>query len=406
MHREEPAYAVVNLTTQNISFRWLPDILIEDALRMGEGTMHRGWTNALAETSKHSTHEETTEVASMAPPAAAHHHKDDQPDAPRSERASFQPIAIALGISAGFMVVEAIGGYLTNSLALLADAGHMLTDVAALAFSLVAIWLARRPATAQRSYGNFRAEVLAAVVNSTALIAISIYIFWEAIQRLSAPPDVRSGPMLVVAIAGLGANLVSEWILSRGGGHQNNLNTRGAYLHVISDALGSVGAILAAVIMLATGWYLADPLLSGGIGLLIVWSSWRLLRESVDVLMESTPEGIDPRDVASAARTVAGVTNLHDLHIWTVTSGLIAMSAHVGVVDLDEWTATLRSLSSLLRERFGIAHITLQPEPPGGEFETDEAFLQCSLDTEEGRNACLVASKGSRATAGSHPHAH
>lgn len=372
--------------------------------------MLRGWTNALAEFSKRSTQLETTDTTST-PRSAADHGLDqdndlDDLEPSRSERARIRPIAIAVGISAGFMVVESIGGYLTNSLALLADAGHMLTDVAALAFSLVAIWLARRPATAQRSYGYFRAEVLAALVNSTALIAISIYIFWEAIQRLSAPPDVRSGPMLVVAIAGLGANLVSAWVLSRGGGHQDNLNTRGAYLHVISDALGSVGAILAAVIMLATGWYLADPLLSGGIGLLIVWSSWRLLRESVDVLMESTPEGIDPRDVASAARTVAGVTNLHDLHIWTVTSGLIAMSAHVGVVDLDEWPAALRSLSSLLLERFGISHITLQPEPPGGEFETDDAFLQCSLDTEEGRNACLVASKGSRATAGSHSHAH
>ncbi len=304
-----------------------------------------------------------------------------------------QPIAIALAITTGFMIVEAVGGYLTNSLALLADAGHMVTDVAALGFSLVAIWLARRPATQERSFGYLRAEVLAAFINSAALIAISIYIFWEAIQRLSAPPSVNSGPMLVVAIAGLCANLVSAWVLSRGGGHQHNLNTRGAFLHVMSDALGSVGAIVAAVIMLATGWYLADPLLSGGIGLLILWSSWRLLRQSIDVLMESTPEEIVPSEVAAAAQSIPGVTNLHDIHIWTVTSGLIAMSAHVAVAKLEDWPETLEALSALLRQQFEIAHITLQPEPA-----RDDHAINCSLDTEEGRNACLLIAQT--------PHAH
>lgn len=324
-----------------------------------------------------------------------------QSETPTGGRVSLRPIAIALAISAGFMIVEAVGGYLTNSLALLADAGHMVTDVAALGFSLIAIWLARRPATQQRSFGYLRAEVLAALVNSAALIAISIYIFWEAIQRLNAPPEVHSGPMLVVAIAGLCANLVSAWVLSRGGGHQHNLNTRSAFLHVMSDALGSVGAIIAAVIMLATGWYLADPLLSGGIGLLILWSSWRLLRESIDVLMESTPEGINPSEVAAAARTVAGVTNLHDIHIWTVTSGLIAMSAHVTVTDLADWPVTLNALSALLRDRFDIAHSTLQPEPA-----SDELATECSLDTEEGRNACLLATRQGAQMAVPHEHAH
>ena len=308
-------------------------------------------------------------------------------------------MAIALAITTGFMLVEAIGGYLTSSLALLADAGHMVTDVAALGFSLFAIWLARRPATQQRSFGYLRAEVLAALVNSAALIAISIYIFWEAIQRLNAPPEVHSGPMLVVAIAGLCANLVSAWVLSRGGGHQHNLNTRGAFLHVMSDALGSVGAIIAAIIMLATGWYLADPLLSGGIGLLILWSSWRLLRESVDVLMESTPEGINPSEVAAAAQSIHGVTDLHDIHIWTVTSGLVAMSAHVAVTNLEEWPATLNALSALLRDRFDIAHSTLQPEPA-----SDGRANECSLDTEEGRAACLLATD--RRTKATTPHEH
>lgn len=329
------------------------------------------------------------------------HDYDHQSETPTGGRVSLRPIAIALAISASFMIVEAVGGYLTNSLALLADAGHMVTDVAALGFSLIAIWLARRPATQQRSFGYLRAEVLAALVNSSALIAISIYIFWEAIQRLNAPPEVHSGPMLVVAIAGLCANLVSARVLSRGGGHQHNLNTRGAFLHVMSDALGSVGAIIAAVIMLATGWYLADPLLSGGIGLLILWNSWRLLRESVDVLMESTPEGINPSEVAAATQTVASVTNLHDVHIWTVTSGLVAMSAHVAVTHLADWPATLNELSALLRDRFEIAHITLQPEPA-----SDELATECSLDTEEGRHACLLAtSQGAQMTT-PHEHAH
>lgn len=292
----------------------------------------------------------------------AEHDDHDHDHAAPARRSATRPIAIALGITTPFMLVEATGGYLTNSLALIADAGHMATDVAALAFSLLAMHLARRPATAKRSFGLLRAEVLAAFINSAFLIGLTFIILWEAFQRLSEPPEVQGGPMLVVAVAGLIANLCSAWVLSRGGGHKENLNTRGAFLHVMSDALGSVGAIVAAIIMLTTGWYLADPLLSGLIGLLILWSAWKLLAESVDVLLEATPKGLDPAAVSSAATGIPGVRGIHDLHIWTVSSGVIAMSAHVTVDGFSAWTETCAALNDLLAAQFGITHATLQPE--------------------------------------------
>lgn len=271
-------------------------------------------------------------------------------------------MAIALLISTVCLIVEVAGAALTNSLALMADAGHMLTDVAALGLSLFAIWLAQRPPTPGRSYGFARAEVLAALVNAVTLVVIALYIFREAYQRIGEPPEVKSGPMLIVAIAGLGANAASAWVLSRRGGHTHNLNVRGAFLHVIGDLLGSVGAIVAAVVMLATGWYLADPILSAGIGLLVLWSSWRLLREAVDVLLEATPGDIDADEVRAAMCAVHGVMGVHDLHIWTVTSGLVSLSAHVGIYRMDVWEDVLREMTGMLLERFGIGHVTLQPE--------------------------------------------
>jgi cobalt-zinc-cadmium efflux system protein len=331
---------------------------------------------------------------------AAHTHEHDE----AQERVDRRPLVIALGITAAFLVAEVTGGLLTNSLALLADAGHMATDVAALALSLFAIWLARRPATPERSFGFARAEVLAAVVNAATLVVISMFIFWEAFRRLGAPPEVESGPMLLVAIAGLGANAASGWVLMRGGGHRENLNVRGAFLHVVGDMLGSIGAIVAALVMLATGWYLADPLLSAGIGALILWSSWTLLRESVDVLLEATPKGVEPAAVRAGMARVDGVAGVHDLHIWTVTSGLVAMSAHVEVTGERDWQDVLVDLTGLLGARFGIAHVTLQPEEPDA---TGGLFRGCSLDTEEGRNACRVALRGVLGEpAGVHAHHH
>jgi cobalt-zinc-cadmium efflux system protein len=209
--------------------------------------------------------------------------------------------------------------------------------------------------------------------------------------------------MLAIAIAGLGANAASAWVLMRGGGHEDNLNVRGAFLHVLGDMLGSVGAIVAALVMFATGWYLADPLLSAGIGLLILWSSWTLLRESVDVLLEATPKGMDAAEVGAAMAGVDQVEGVHDLHIWTVTSGLVALSGHVEVTDMDAWDTTLDALTELLAERFGIAHVTLQPETRSA---AGGAFAGCSLDTEEGRAACRMAVLGRRHVAGGHPHRH
>jgi cobalt-zinc-cadmium efflux system protein len=264
----------------------------------------------------------------------------------------------------------------------------MATDVAALALAVGAGWLARRPATPDRSFGLRRAEVLAALVNASSLVAISVYIFWEAYRRLGEPPEVDSLPMLGVALAGLAANVASAWVLSRGGGHRHDLNTRAAFLHVVGDLLGSVGAIAAALVMLATGWYLADPLLSAGIGLLILWNAWRLLRESVEILLEAAPAHIDPVAVGRAMGAVPGVAGVHDLHVWTVTSGLVAMSGHVEVAAGRSWPAVLAALAALLRERFGIAHVTLQPEDAVAHVGS---FRGCSLDAPDGRiGTCCV----------------
>ena len=305
-----------------------------------------------------------------------------------------RPLAIALAITTAILVAELIGGLLTGSLALLADAGHMATDVAALALALFAAWLARRPATPRRSFGFLRAEVLAALVNAATLVAVSIIIFWEAIRRFGDPPEVDSGPMLAVAAVGLVANAVAAWVLARGAGHGEDLNTRGAYLHVLGDLLGSLGAIVAALVMLTTKWYLADPVLSVCIGGLIVWGAWRLLREAVDVLLEAAPPAIDMAAVRDAMGSVGGIVGVHDLHVWTVTSGLVTLSAHVEVAGTRDWHDVLPELAAVLRERFGIAHVTVQPEEA---HRLPAPFLGCSLDSPEGRNACRTAAGRSKA---------
>lgn len=343
-------------------------------------------------------HDHPRQVVDPADPDLGHGYEHGHDRELMAGRVSSRPLRIALVITASFMIVEVVGGLITNSLALLADAGHMLTDVAALALSLFAIWLAKRPATPARSYGFLRAEVLAALVNAATLVVMSIFIFIEAFERVGEPPEVDSVPMLAVAVAGLGANAASAWVLSRGGGHEHNLNTRGAFLHVIGDMLGSVGAIVAALVMMATGWYLADPILSTVIGLLILRSAWLLLRESVDVLLEATPRGIETSDVRAALSEVDGVCGVHDLHIWTVTSGLESMSAHVQVTDTRAWNEVCVDLTDRMRERFGIAHVTLQPESCTGTHVTIDG---CSLDTEEGRSACIAALRD-----GQHVHVH
>jgi len=288
-----------------------------------------------------------------------------------SQREGSRELRIALGITAIYMFAEAIGGYLTHSLALLADAGHMLSDVGSLALSLIAMRFAAKARTPQMTYGYYRAEILAALVNGVTLVVISIFIFYEAITRFKSPPEVQSVPMLAVAIVGLLLNLFSAFILSRKKGE--SLNVRGAFLHVLADTLGSVGAISAGVIMLTTGWFLADPLISVLIAMLILFSSWRLLKESVTVLMEGTPSHINPRDIETAIKTVKGVVQVHDLHIWTVTSGFESISAHVSAncETIAEAQNTLSGIRDVLEKNFGIEHSTIQIEQQRGQPKTE-----------------------------------
>ncbi len=270
-------------------------------------------------------------------------------------------LALVLVLAGGYMVAEILGGLLTNSLALLADAGHMFSDVAALGLSLFAIRMAERPATPRRTYGYYRTEILAALANGAALVAVALFIFVEAYRRMLEPPPVQGAIMMGIAVGGLVVNLAGLWLLS--GGRHESLNVRGAWLHVLSDALGSLGAIVAGALIWAFQWRWADPVTSALIGVLIIYSSWRLLGESVSVLMESAPRGIDVDELRAAMAATPGVLEVHDLHVWTITSGLDSLSAHVVAEDGRPHAALLSELQNLLDGRFGIHHVTLQIEP-------------------------------------------
>ncbi len=285
-------------------------------------------------------------------------------------------LGLVLVLTAIYMVAEAVGGWWAGSLALLADAGHMLTDVAALGLALMAAWFGARPATSSKTFGYHRLEILAALVNGVALVVISLLIFYEAYQRWSSPPAIRGNVVMLVASGGLLTNLVCAWILHAP--HEVDLNIRGAWLHVISDALGSVGAIAAGLIMLVYGWYAADPLFSALIAVLIVWSSWRLIRESTNVLLEGTPAHINLAAVEAAILSTDGVAAVHDLHVWTITSGREALSAHVIHSYSISQPDLLKELRTRLHERFGVDHLTIQMETP--DFE-DETFHFCHAGT-------------------------
>ena len=294
-----------------------------------------------------------------------HGHDHDHHDHGHSHRHDLSELGqrrllIVLALTAVFMVVEFIGGWLSNSLALMADAAHMLSDVAALGLSIFALWFARRPATAAKTYGYMRAEILAALVNGAALVAIAVVILWQAYVRLRAPEAVEGGLMLVVAIIGFLVNVVAAVLLHGSSGH--SLNVRGAYLHVLGDLLGSAGAILAALIILATGWLAADPVISAFVAVLILFGSWRLVKESVDVLLEATPTHIDLRAVRAAIARIEGVEDVFDLHVWTVTSGFIAMSGHVTIADLKDYSRILESIHTAMHTDFRIEHVTVQIE--------------------------------------------
>ena len=274
-------------------------------------------------------------------------------------------LAIVLALTATYLVAEVVGGLLTGSLALLADAGHMLTDVAGVALALVAIRFAARPATPERTYGFYRAEILAALANAVVLIGISFYILYEAFLRFRNPPEIESGAMLWVAGIGLIVNLASMRLLR--GASNESLNMKGAYFEVLSDMLTSIGVLVAGVIMLITGWYYADPLVSAGIGLFILPRTWKLLREAVGVLLEGTPADVNLAAVRSTIAGVPGVAGVHDLHVWSLTSGANALSAHVVMADGVTHTDVLRTVHAALTSGHAIAHATLQVEPTGWE---------------------------------------
>lgn len=290
-----------------------------------------------------------------------HSHSHGHGHGATARSASFARLSWTLALVLVYMVAEVVGGLLTNSLALLADAGHMLSDAAALGLSLFAMWIARRPAPPRRTFGYYRAEILAALVNAATLIVIAVFVFIEAYERFLQPPAVIGVWMMVVAGGGLIVNVAGLWILH--GAREESLNVRGAWLHVLGDAAGSVGAIMAGLLIWLAGWDWVDPLASVLIGLLVLVSSWRLLRETLAVLMEQAPAHIDVDEVRDAIMSIGGVTGVHDLHVWTITSGLESLSAHVNVRDDLPAAALLTTIRGRLHERFGIDHVTLQLEP-------------------------------------------
>jgi cobalt-zinc-cadmium efflux system protein len=269
-------------------------------------------------------------------------------------------LTIALCITGGWFLIELGGGIYANSLALLADAAHMLTDLAALGLSLFALNISTRPATHEKTYGYLRAEILAALANGVFLILIGLYIFYEAYQRFLAPPQVKSVPMLVIASAGLLANLVTARLLFRS--RKENLNLRGAFLHVLGDTLGSLGAVAAGAMMAIWRWYLADPIVSIIVGGLILFSAGSLVKESVDVLLESTPRHLNVSHILADLRRMKGVVSVHDLHVWSIASGTTAMSCHIVLKSNQDAERSLVESSHLMRQKYGIEHTTIQIE--------------------------------------------
>lgn len=285
-----------------------------------------------------------------------HHHAHPHPHATGNGT-----LLVALLLTLAFAAVEALAGWWSGSLALMSDAAHMLTDSSALALAAAAAWLARRPPSMRHSYGLARAEVLAALANSLLMLVLIGFIAREAIERIGEPRDIAGGAVVGVATLGLAVNLVVAWVLSRG---EHTLNTRAALLHVLGDALGSLAAIAAGVVVVATGWTPIDPLLSLLVAALILVSALRLLREALHVLMEGVPLNLRLETVGRDLAALEGVTRVHDLHVWTLSSGSIALSAHLEIRRLADWPAILAAAQQTLDARHGVRHVTLQPEVP------------------------------------------
>jgi len=270
-------------------------------------------------------------------------------------------LALALALTLSFLVVELVAGLMSGSLALLSDAGHMFTDAGALALALFAQNLASRSRTERRTFGYRRAEILAALINGSVLGVTAIWIIIEAVRRFRAPTEIHGMSMLIVASLGLIVNLFAAWLLAHG---HSNINTRAAAAHVASDAAGSVAAIIAAGLVIAFGWHSADAIASIAISILIFWGSWRLVKESVDVLMEGTPAGIDLNELEQTIRSAPGVSSVHDLHVWCISDGFPVVTVHVVLDGSGHGTDVSRAVAWRIQERFGIEHVTVQPEPP------------------------------------------
>lgn len=290
-----------------------------------------------------------------------HGHHGQHHGLPSSEQ-NRKGLSIALMITLGIMFLEFFGGLWTGSLALLSDAGHMLSDSSSLVLSLIAIWFASKPPSPSKTYGFYRFEILAALVNAITLFLIAGFIVWEAIERLSDPPVVASLTMIGIASIGLLANLLSAWALMRKADVHNNLNIRSAYLHIIGDALGSVGAIVAGLLMLAFQWYWADPIVSVLVAILILKGAWGVIKQTVNILMEGTPPTINQSEVLQALEEIEGVRDVHDLHIWTITSGLDSLSCHLLIDDDRDSQIVLQAAVKIVEQRFHIHHTTIQIE--------------------------------------------
>ncbi len=280
-------------------------------------------------------------------------------------------LLLTLFLALGYAGIELVGGLLTGSLALLADSLHMVSDVAALALSLLAVWMAARPASGRRTFGNSRAEILAALANGLALAVVAIFITTHAVERFMAPRDVAGEGVIVVATGGLLINLIGLWILE--GGRSESLNVRGAWLHVLSDTLASVGVIIAGAGIWAFGWLWLDPTVSMIVSALVLLSAWHLIREALDVLMETAPAHLDPKEIRDALVGVQGVESVHCLHVWTIGSGEISLSSHLVIAPERDAEGLLQRVRSTLSEGFAIDHTTIQIEPGSGDPEADPA---------------------------------
>ena len=325
----------------------------------------------------------------MTTASPSHSHADHQHGGGATQRR----LALVLALTFTYMIAEAVGGWLTGSLALLADAGHMLSDVAALGLALFAIWVASRRSGPRWTYGRGRAEILAALAQGVALVAVALLIIFEARERLGQPQHVAGLGVMAIAAGGLGINLIALWLLQAG--RRESLNVRGAWLHVMSDALGSVGAVASGALIFFFGWQWADPVASIAIAALVLASAWMLMRDAVDVLMEAAPRGLDPDEILASLCALGDVENVHDLHVWSLDGGQVALSCHIVVQRNESNTPLLSRIYQLLGERYGICHATVQFEPPDFSGENPQSLCgggcENSLDTEtahaEGRHA-------------------